>query len=223
MPSLFSSPERITMPPALSPGVCLSPESCQSVLWCVVSSTRTLTCFTAEQHRESKRGEGLEMGAEGRGSERTEHKIPSVLGWMAHFLAWREQLWIQFVPLANCVPESLVGPGKKKKKKNANGWQAYSGSGQHWSNPCWDRLSLAEAGSRRDLYHKNNDQRLLIKHLSTSSFLLFFSSPSLSHTWMKMATLMKKCCVVFFLVQSVFSSPTVEFASWSLKNPFRAS
>lgn len=107
--------ECITMPPALSPGVDISPETCQSVLWRVASSTRTLTCFTAEQQRESKRGERLGMGAEGRGSERTEHKIPSVLGWMAHFLAWREQLWIQFVPLANCVPQSLVGAEQNSK------------------------------------------------------------------------------------------------------------
>lgn len=97
----------------------LSLESFQSVLWRVSSSTRTLTCFTAEQQREIKRGEGLEVGGEERGSERTEHKIPSVLGWMAHFLAWREQLWIQFVPLANCVPEVPCGG-----RKNANGWQA---------------------------------------------------------------------------------------------------
>lgn len=128
------------MPPALSPGIACSPEGFQYVLWRIASSTRTLPCITAEQKRESRRGKRLKLWGEGRGSEKTEHKIPSVLGWMAHFLAWREQLWIQFVALANCVPESLVGRGKK--------WQMaeklYSGSGQGFADPCWEWLCLAE-------------------------------------------------------------------------------
>lgn len=36
------------------------------------------------------------------------------VGWLI-FLAWREKLWIQFVPLANCVPESLGGGQKSGK------------------------------------------------------------------------------------------------------------
>lgn len=136
----------VTAPLAPSPGVDLSPGSFQYVHWRVAFSTRTLACFTSEQQRESMRREGLEMRGEGRGSKRTEHKIPSVLGWMAHFLAWREQLWIQFVPLANCVPESLGGAEK---------WQMadklYSGSGQGWIDLCWDGLCLAQEGSGMDV------------------------------------------------------------------------
>lgn len=67
------------------------------------------------------------------------------VGWLI-FLAWREKLWIQFVPLANCVPESLGGAEK---------WQMadklYSGSGQGWIDLCWDGLCLAQDGSEMDV------------------------------------------------------------------------
>lgn len=50
----------------------------------------TLAFFAAEQQRERKRWDVLDNGAEGRGGERTENKIPSVLAWIAHFVAWRD-------------------------------------------------------------------------------------------------------------------------------------
>lgn len=64
--------ECITMPPASSPGVDISPESCQSVLWRVASSTRTLTCFTAAAaEREQKRGK---VGDGSRGKRKWENR-----------------------------------------------------------------------------------------------------------------------------------------------------
>lgn len=50
----------------------------------------TLAFFAAEQQRERNRWDGLDNGAEGRGGERTENKIPSVLAWITRFLAWRD-------------------------------------------------------------------------------------------------------------------------------------
>lgn len=67
-----------------------------------------------EQHRH-KNGERKGRGrrSEGNGIVQ-DHKIPSAQGWMACFLAWREQLCVQFLPL----PTLSNSPNWGKRRKN---------------------------------------------------------------------------------------------------------
>lgn len=72
--------------------------------------------------QQSSRGrakEGKGWGWQQRDEEAREQNTKFHLFWVGWliFLAWREQLWIQFMLLANCVPESLVGLGKKMNGK----------------------------------------------------------------------------------------------------------
>lgn len=92
------------------------------------------------------RREGLEMRGEGRGSKRTEHKIPSVLGWMAHFFSLKREALNPICASCQLCPRVPWGAEK---------WQMvdklYSGSGQGWIDLCWDGLCLAQNGSEMDV------------------------------------------------------------------------
>lgn len=134
MKAFFSqNPSQPSEPQALSPRVGLSPGSFQYLLWHVASSTRALTCFTAEHWG----GGCCQCWGEGRGSERTEHKIPSVLGWMAHFFSLKRAALNPICGSCQLCPR--VPCGSK--------WLTsfYSGSGH---GLCWPMLELTLYGWR---------------------------------------------------------------------------
>lgn len=62
------------------------------------------------------RREGLGMRGEGRGSKRTEHKIPSVLGWMAHFFSLKREALNPICASCQLCPRVPGGGGRKSGK-----------------------------------------------------------------------------------------------------------
>lgn len=141
--------ERITMPSALSPGVDLSPESCQSVLWRVASSTRTLTCFTAEQQRESKEGKGWDgSGGKRKRENRTQNSICS--GLDGSFFSLERTALNPICASCQLCPRVPCGAEQNGKWLTGLEWVR---SGLDRTDPCWDGLHLAQEGSRIDVKH----------------------------------------------------------------------
>lgn len=125
--------------------------------------------LVVHQSNRGRAGEGMCWRWEGRNGEAREQNTKFHLFWVGwlFFLAWREQLWIQFLSLANCVPES---PGGLEKWQKAE--KLYSvRSEPDW--PVWDWTLFGSKGSTtQDMGHRVNFQK--IKFIFQFCFTLIY-------------------------------------------------